>query len=225
MPKRVFKPNTLVMYQGGGYDGNVWEWNLAYYDDAGDFHNIFASGAHGCKTADKLEKRYQAWLAVPHTRINSDEFDLYDLKLRRERRRLSDQSPVDLLIGMVRWFDEEGINVILEPKCDCCGNRFPAGLGHADGLRCVGGIKMAYQRIVCEACYGLGTCPVCEEYVGTCNIEELPDERICVDCLEAKRQREKEDEAAYQARLAAGTALPRQERIEPLPGQQPLFKG
>ena len=28
--------HTLVQYQGGGYDGCIWEWNFAFYDNSGN---------------------------------------------------------------------------------------------------------------------------------------------------------------------------------------------
>lgn len=39
--------NLLVQYQGGGYDGCVWEWNFFLFDRDGDFHNLTSSGRKG----------------------------------------------------------------------------------------------------------------------------------------------------------------------------------
>ena len=34
------KPNTIVQYKGGGYDGCFWEHNYDYFDGEGHFHCI-----------------------------------------------------------------------------------------------------------------------------------------------------------------------------------------
>ena len=41
------KKNVLVQYDGGGYDGCIWEWNYFYIDTDGGFHDIASSGTGG----------------------------------------------------------------------------------------------------------------------------------------------------------------------------------
>ena len=48
------RPNTIVQYKGGGYDGCIWEWNYAYLDSQGEFHCIVATGYRGCRTFGEL---------------------------------------------------------------------------------------------------------------------------------------------------------------------------
>lgn len=48
------KPNTIVQYKGGGYDGCFWEQNYAYFDGEGNFHNIVATGRNGCETEEAM---------------------------------------------------------------------------------------------------------------------------------------------------------------------------
>jgi len=54
LDKLTLITDTLVCYQGGGYDGCVWEWNYAYLDKTGKFHNILSSGRCGCETEEAL---------------------------------------------------------------------------------------------------------------------------------------------------------------------------
>lgn len=46
--------SVVVSYQGGGYDGCVWEWNYAFLDKEGGFHSIFSSGVFGCRDEASL---------------------------------------------------------------------------------------------------------------------------------------------------------------------------
>jgi hypothetical protein len=47
------RPNTIVQYKGGGYDGCIWEFNYAYVDSQRRFHCIVASGSRGCTTRSR----------------------------------------------------------------------------------------------------------------------------------------------------------------------------
>ena len=51
----MFKRNSLIQYKGGGYDGCFWEWNYAWFDARGHFHDIYSSGYKGCDTLDEVE--------------------------------------------------------------------------------------------------------------------------------------------------------------------------
>ena len=48
------KPNTIIQYKGGGYDGCWWEWNYAYISSDRVFNSIWHSGRKGCETAQDM---------------------------------------------------------------------------------------------------------------------------------------------------------------------------
>lgn len=140
-----FKPNTLIAYHGGGYDGCIWEWNWAYIDDHGTFHSIYHSGLFGCETLEKLERQYQG---------NPKHFQFTDMGDEAARDRFADEESVTAVGLCSKWFADNGHpDYVLRPKCDKCERRFPAVQGHGSAARCVGGVEMAYSRIVCDDCY------------------------------------------------------------------------
>ena len=54
LDKLTLVTETLVCYQGGGYAGCIFEWNYAFLDKQGKFHDLFSSGRNGCETEDAL---------------------------------------------------------------------------------------------------------------------------------------------------------------------------
>ena len=47
------KRNCLYQYQGGGYDGCIWEWNFFLMNNKGKFIDLFSSGFAGIDTKQK----------------------------------------------------------------------------------------------------------------------------------------------------------------------------
>lgn len=119
-----FKPNTLICYQGGCYEGCFWEYNYAYIDGDGDFHDIYSSGLYGADTLEKLEAR-KAELArqYPNNRTFDctpwTEYDLNDLEDR-------DLAAADLSPGSIksvaRFLDELGEGIEFLCECPACAD-------------------------------------------------------------------------------------------------------
>jgi hypothetical protein len=153
----VFKPNTLIQYKGGGYDGCFWEYNYAFIDEDGNFHDVFSSGYRGCKTFEKLQHLYAG---------EPNEFQFTDMTSEQERDTFADQEAVPAVVGIAKWFEKNGIDFTFAPKCDCCGERFAATEGHGDKYKCVGGIEIVAQKVVCSTCHEAHSCSNCNEYYG-----------------------------------------------------------
>ncbi len=134
----MFKQNSLVAYKGGGYDGCIWEWNYVFIDEKGEFHDIYSSGVAGCKTYDKLKKLYAE---------HPEDFDIYELRLKRERKRLAAELPISHLLGVAKV-----IPYVILAKCDGCGNEFDVRQMRGDGVRSEGGTHMQFISLVCEVC-------------------------------------------------------------------------
>ena len=143
----MFGKNTLVQYQGGGYDGCIQEWNYAYIDKQGEFHNIAATGVYGCDTFAKLKQAY---------RSRKQDFDLYHLSKKGEKERFGRQAPISHLIGCTKWFVEEFPEITFPVKCDNCNRIVESTEIGGDGLRGAGGIALEYSKVICDEC-------VCEE--------------------------------------------------------------
>jgi len=143
MKKFKFKPNTLVQYKGGGYDGCQWEWNYAYIDAKGLFHNIAATGRNGCDTLADLVAYYQDC---------KTDFDLYRFNKKSERIRFGKETPIAQLLGVARWFPLVKIPMNIPVACDKCDKTFDAVSMTGDDIHGIGGIAMDYGHIVCENC-------------------------------------------------------------------------
>lgn len=147
--------NTVVAYQGGGYDGCFWEWNYAFIDKDGNFHDIFSSGYKGIKDAEGLLEA-----------LNEDkEIDTYDMGDEEERQRMCDSESVRNSLGIANWFAAHPeLEVKVTLKCDRCGERVEPEGCQADGFHGCGGIEIAADRIICPECYSMYSCWYCGEY-------------------------------------------------------------
>lgn len=139
-----FNPNTLVQYQGGGYEGCFWEWNYAFITPDSKFVNLGCSGSAGCETLEELEAYYQ--------RRREGEFFLYDLSDDAALTEVPDTLPVDHLISVANKLEEVGHQVDFQPQCDKCKSRFSIEFASPDNLAGIGGIALAHQDILCEEC-------------------------------------------------------------------------
>lgn len=155
----MFKPNTLVMYKGGGYDGCFWEYNYAYFDKDGTFHNVAATGSMGCDTLEKLKRSYQR---------QPRDFDLYEFDVEGETARFGREAPISHLIGVAKWIVEHNIDVMIPVKCDTCGTVVEMTKVAGSDPHGIGGIMSEYGKVVCVECaceeddeYEYGTCHGC----------------------------------------------------------------
>lgn len=181
------KPNTIVQYKGGGYDGCIYEWNYAYFDAEGKFHSIFASGYKGCKNVEKLqeifdydESRYRQAMrdrAAGFSSRYDPELDLYELDNPEEIQRFGRQTPISHLIFVAKWFGDNHIPLTLTVKCDECGEIVPVIGCDGEGVHGIGGTQMEYNKIVCPECESRGRCAYCGDYVGEENLN--PDSGYC----------------------------------------------
>jgi hypothetical protein len=141
--KPAFKPNTLVSYEGGGYDGCMWEWNYAYIGKDGVFHNLASTGIHGCDTLGKLQAAYQR---------RPQEFDLYDFNKAKERSRAGRVLPISHLLGVVRTLATIAPDVVIKAKCDRCGKIVDVSKMVGENPHGIGGVESEYRDILCPSC-------------------------------------------------------------------------
>jgi hypothetical protein len=157
------KPNTIVQYKGGGYDGCYWEWNYAYFDGDGRFHNLIATGRKGCKTEEELRNYLDTTKPI-------QDYDLYALTEDGEVERFGRETPFSHLI-MVAQTLADNFNVELTITCNECGDCVPVVDCDGAGTHGVGGIMMEYDELLCESCHSSGSCCYCGTYVGKDSID------------------------------------------------------
>lgn len=178
----MLKPNTLVTYKGGGYDGCIWEWNYAFIDEGGKFHDIYSSGRMGCKNLEELKSAYAGRRA--------GDFSLRKATSSRSLQKFSDIEPVHHVLNVAKFFAENFPQFKLMPKCNCCGKRFDAADGEGDGYHGVGGIHIEASDIICGECHNKYTCTGCNEYYGPDHqfVETDHLSHACEYCAETEAQ-------------------------------------
>ena len=158
----LFKPHTLVQYEGGGYEGCFWEWNFAYITPDSQFVNLASSGCNGCETLEKLEAYYQRpWRKMQNT------FFLYDLNDKKSLTEVPNELNVDHLIGVANKLKEAGYPIDFQPECSECESRFSIEGASPNSLGGDGGIHMSHREIICQECQESYTCCDCGEYAGS----------------------------------------------------------
>jgi len=183
------KTNILVQYDGGGYDGCIWEWNYFYIDKQGMFYNITASGVGGIKTLqnaiDLLENNGNSF---------SSKVYVYDLDSEEDMKNFATETACPHVLGVVRWFNKHN-DPDAEPFAICseCGCR----ITDADEINLIdwhgcGGIESAADKLLCYECYGAGICGCCGEY--NKNLQKYEDDYLCEYCIaDAEEQKETEN--------------------------------
>ncbi len=146
--------NILVQYDGGGWDGCIWEWNFFFIDKNGIFHDIYSSGCAGIETAtvayglfDNSTKRNKVYV--------------YHLDKEDELKDFATETHGSLVESVVRWFNNYN-DPDAEPFATC--NECGGYILNANEIHIVN------AETICYECYGCRTCECCDSYVGSDNI-------------------------------------------------------
>lgn len=189
--------HSVVAYHGGGYEGCFWEWNFAYVDQDGEFHDIYSSGYAGIHDGEELLDKLNG---RPH------EFDIYDMSDESERDRLADEESVWNAGRVAGYFEENDFGVKITLKCDCCEHRVRAEGCHAEGLHGAGGLHVEAGEIICPDCHNAHTCWYCGEFYNDDLVHHYDDDegnkvelngQACEWCASRIKEGEKEDETIY----------------------------
>lgn len=164
--------NILVQYNGGGYDGCIWEWNFFYIDKDGKFHDVYSSGCSGVTT------KLAAMLLMDGDKSSTH---IYSLDKEDELKDFATETHGSLVKSIVRWFNNHNDpDAIPFAACNECG----ALSSYADDIRVVD------AETICSDCHGSRMCECCDEYVGDTKIVQVDRdehggcEYICTGCKE-----------------------------------------
>jgi len=154
--------NTIVEYEGGGYDGCIWEYNYAYIDKDGEFHDILSTGCRGCEDREALDK----FVTDPHN-IAYKNFTFYTLDSVEVRDRFADECCIRGVLCCGQYLAEHIIeDVALTVRCSECGERADASDATGENYAGCGGVMIEAKSVICESCHSVGSCTYCGEYVG-----------------------------------------------------------
>lgn len=195
--------NILVQYDGGGYDGCIWEWNFFYIDTDGTFHNIAASGTGGI---DNLKD------AMDLLKNNGNSFSnrvfVYCLDNENEMRSFATESACPHVQGVIQWFNNHN-SPDAEPFAICseCGCK----IVDADDIRLIdihgcGGIESTADNLLCYECYGSGLCSCCSEYHK--DLHKYEEDYLCEYCIEEEEEQKKRDGREELLFLSLSTGKP-----------------
>jgi hypothetical protein len=153
--------NLLVQYQGGEYDGCVWEWNFFCFDSKGKFYNIFSSGSAGVETEEQALNLLDE--NKPYSGIKSPivTHHCYKLKTKKALLELAKKTNVYLLKGLIEWFGKHLQEYNVYALCSKCGHEIQS----IEDL-----IIEGEDEIICGECYSANSCGYCGDY---CNSENL----------------------------------------------------
>lgn len=170
--------NVLMQYQGGGYDGCIWEWNFCYFDKNGEFHDIFSSGYAGCETKEQAEN----YLETAKDRYNK--VFLYKLSKPAEVEEFVTESNEGHVIGVAKWL-YDNFQIEIKAACSCCKEKSAAHNFYPEGITGAGGIAFKYTEMICEDCLSMYTCSHCGEFFGADhNFVEIDGCDACGYCAE-----------------------------------------
>jgi hypothetical protein len=180
-------PNTLITYKGGGYSGCVWEWNFAYIDRMGQFHDIYSSGVMGCPTFKKLEEQYAR---------RPRDFDVYAFDRPEECKAFVDNEAIHWVLGVAQWFASMHFPdpPAIKETCPECGQEYNLISASTDPdesnfvgtkVGCAGGVELQFKAFVCRECFESHTCSRCHEYVGPDGFDnDKYGDGDCIECHE-----------------------------------------
>lgn len=152
---KTVSPNSIVGYHGGGYDGCIWEWNYAYIDKDGVFHDVYSSGALGCKTLEELRHK-----------LDHKDTSFCNVTNEAELNKFSDSESINSVARCAAWFADNLPEIKFMVRCDCCGKRIDIIGSHAENIRGEGGVSLAPTELICDECCEKHSCSVCHEFYG-----------------------------------------------------------
>lgn len=136
--------NLLVQYQGGGYDGCIWEWNFFCLDKDGKFHDIYSSGVGAitivCTALDLIR--------------GNGIFYVYDINCPTSLDEFAKEVNPAMVAMVMRWFFDNQNNEVYA-LCSKCGNK----IYDPDEIFIEGDL------VLCCECYSAGSCSYCGAYL------------------------------------------------------------
>jgi len=179
-----FPNNTVVVYEGGGYSGCLWEYNAFLVDRDGDFVDLMSSGHAGLYT----EKDAVAALVGGSPSVlegyNAHQVHLGSEESVAEFSEIYNASLVLHILNLVvvgAGYAAKDLKV----TCGTCG-----GSVYPDADSCIpvnmvcdGGIAYSFRDIMCEECASARRCDECAEHMDEpIPIDDESLERVCGFC-------------------------------------------
>lgn len=178
MPK-----NKIVVYQGGGYKGCIWEPNAFMFDWKGEFQDLASTGCGGITDESKAMEKYKGIRAGRGARGER----VYDIFAKKHMVELCQEWASVYLRRFIAEAlgeyegapDEIRKRVKMAFYCGKCGD----GVTELDEVHFVnmqsfGGLMIAATDMVCQECFDTGACDMCKESGSGDDYCYCPDEVV-----------------------------------------------
>ena len=180
MMTTLTQPNTLYQYRGGGYDGCFWEWNYAYIDQSGKFHDLYSTGYKGAKTLEDLESHIETH---NKTEWSFERLYTYNMASPEALEELATENNAANLLIVAGAMRKLGFKIMA--PCSCCANSVVVTNCIGDNPQWSGGLAYYYKDLICGDCQDNYTCCNCGEFIGddSENWNQKPDSQgYCIWC-------------------------------------------
>lgn len=201
----LMKPGTLVIYEGGGYDGCIWEWNTFVVTAPDTIVEIHSSGRKGVwaqgfgyfeQGRQKRQFNMDNFIHVLHGHDMSA-----DLGTQAGRREINSFIGCYAL-AVARKLEDLDLGYNVELQCCECGKHFDSteeflldhGYDRGDG-----GVGVVNDHLVCGTCYNSTICSECGERYEEGTETRTPGGCYCEWCVkQAVRRFEEADMEEYE---------------------------
>lgn len=139
--------SCLVQYRGGGYEGCFWEWNYAFFDPHGNFHNLMSTGRDGCEDLESLVDHL-----LDRRTIDYRQPYLYQLDKEEDAKEFISENNHGGVVLVAAWLHKNWPELDLKSPCTNCGCEFPLYRAEHDGYRGAGGLSIVMCGLVCPDC-------------------------------------------------------------------------
>lgn len=177
----------LIAYQGGGYDGCIWEWNFCYVNTKWEFEDIAHTGAMGLGDERAFLRYLDRVDCVCYGREDyGDDVYFFNLNRKKDKKEFGNTVALGMVTTVARWLyfkkEIDGIGT----NCRDCGEfidlSWPSDCYNFVDARSMGGIVHAYTNVLCDECYMVLTCRDCGEFID--DVTELDKYHgYCENCI------------------------------------------
>lgn len=200
--------NKLLLYEGGGYSGCIYEWNACFWDNDGKWIDIYHSGSGGIEEERVAQGLINHMDDSGHLVVAGWEYsntDVVDLEDKDSIEVFQKKYNEGFVVSVVEAINNHYNDEIAFYRCDECGIRvfgYSNDEGQAVFPEGCSGIATQYSGMVCSECWTAGYCNRCNTYVGQgdmFNRDDYGDRELdkalldednmngpfCTDCVQA----------------------------------------
>ena len=178
----MFVPNdTLVVYEGGGYDGCFWAYNAFLKDAEDNYHNIHSTGYNGIKTENLNDSDIEESLE----KKNAEFIDLNnEVEVLKFTKSFGADNVFNYGCFVNKLYEEKYDKEPMKFICEKCGSIEVINIEICEPIGCSwqGGLIYSSENLICKECYSENVCEECGEYCPNDTFKEFNGWKCCENC-------------------------------------------